>query len=66
MQRKPEDLRPMNWRPSTFWLGQDGGNIRQVIMRGLERVDQTFVLTMAVYNLVRMRSLAAVRLQIPG
>jgi hypothetical protein len=29
----------------------------------LERVDQMFVLTMAAYNLVRMRSLAEIRLQ---
>lgn len=33
------------------------GGIRQVMVRGLQRVDQMFVLTMAAYNLVRMRSL---------
>ena len=49
-----------------FGWAKTVGNIRQVMVRGLERVDQMFVLTMAVYNLVRMRALAAVRLQIPG
>jgi hypothetical protein len=40
--------------------------MRQVMVRGLERVDQMFVLTMAGYNLVRMRTLeqlGQVRLQ---
>ena len=32
-------------------------------MRGIKRVDQMFVLTMATYNLVRMRTLGQVRLQ---
>ena len=32
--------------------------MRQVMVRGLERVDQMLVLTMATYNLVRMRTLA--------
>ncbi len=35
------------------------GPIRQVMVRGLEKVDQLFVLTMAAYNLTRMRSLGA-------
>ena len=42
------------------------GGMRQVMVRGLERVDQMFVLTMAGYNLVRMRTLeqlGQVRLQ---
>ena len=38
------------------------GPIRQVMVRGIEKVDQLFVLTMAAYNLVRMRTLAEVRL----
>ncbi len=33
------------------------GPIRQVMVRGLERVDQVFVLAMTGYNLVRMRTL---------
>ena len=33
------------------------GPIRQVMVRGLERVDQMFVLAMTGYNLVRMRTL---------
>jgi transposase len=45
------------------------GPIRQVMVRGLKRVDQLFVLTMAAYNLTRMRTLQAssgkIRLQTP-
>lgn len=37
------------------------GCMRQVMVRGLKRVDQLFVLNMAAYNLVRMRSLGQVR-----
>ena len=33
------------------------GRIRQVMVRGLEKVDQVFVLNMTAYNLVRMRTL---------
>ena len=39
------------------------GNIRQVMERGIKRVDQMFVLTMAAYNLTRMRTLGQIRLQ---
>jgi hypothetical protein len=39
------------------------GPIRQVMVRGLKKVDQLFVLTMAAYNLTRMRTLGQVRLQ---
>ncbi len=35
------------------------GGLRQLMFRGLERVDQRFTLAMAVYNLVRMRTLVA-------
>lgn len=38
------------------------GQIRQVMVRGLKNVAQMFVLNMAAYNLVRMRSLGQVRL----
>lgn len=38
------------------------GPIRQVMVRGLEKVDQLFVLTMTAYNLTRMRTLGAIRL----
>ena len=34
------------------------------MVRGLERVDQLFALTMAAYNLARMRTLGQVRLQV--
>lgn len=37
------------------------GGIRQVMVRGLRRVDQMFVLNMAAFNLVRMRTLGQVR-----
>jgi hypothetical protein len=33
------------------------GHNRQVMVRGLKRVDQILVLTMAAYNLTRMRTL---------
>jgi hypothetical protein len=35
--------------------------IRQVMVRGIKKVDQLFVLTMAAYNLVPMRTLGKVR-----
>ena len=34
--------------------------MRQVMVRGLRRVDQIFVLTMAAYNLTRIRSLGQI------
>ena len=40
------------------------GRMRQVMVRGLKRVDQMFVLSMAAYNLVRMRSLGQIRPQL--
>ena len=39
------------------------GRIRQVMVRGLQRVYQVFVLTMAAYNLTRMRTLGQIRAQ---
>ncbi len=39
------------------------GSIRQVMVHGLKKVDQLFVLTMAAYNLTRMRTLGQVRPQ---
>ena len=39
------------------------GSIRQVMVRGLAKVDQMFVLNMAAYNLVRMRTLGKLRLE---
>lgn len=39
------------------------GQMRQVMVRGLKKVGQMFVLNMAAYNLVRMRTLGQVRLQ---
>ena len=45
-----------------FGWAKTVGRIRQVMVRGLERVDQLFVLTMAAYNLTRMRTLGKIRL----
>lgn len=39
------------------------GPIRQVMVRGLAKVDQVFMLAMTSYNLVRMRTLGQLRLQ---
>ena len=46
-----------------FGWAKTVGGIRQVMVRGLERVDQMFVLTMVAYNLTRMRTLGQIRLQ---
>lgn len=46
-----------------FGWAKTVGGIRQVMVRGIKRVDQMFVLTMAAYNLVRMRTLGQIRLQ---
>jgi transposase len=46
-----------------FGWAKTVGRIRQVMVRGLKKVDQTFVLTMAAYNLTRMRTLGRIRLQ---
>jgi hypothetical protein len=35
--------------------------IRQVMVRGIKKVDRLFVMTMAAHNLVRMRTLGQVR-----
>ena len=48
-----------------FGWAKTVGRIRQVMVRGLQRVDQIFVLTMAAYNLTRMRTLGKIRLQRP-
>jgi transposase len=44
-----------------FGWGKFIGPIRQVMVRGLAKVDQVFALTMAAYNLTRLRTLAGVR-----
>jgi len=46
-----------------FGWAKTVGQMRQVMVRGLNNVAQMFVLNMAAYNLVRMRSLGQVRLQ---
>ena len=40
------------------------GPIRQVMVRGIKKVDQVFMMVMAAYNLVRMRTLGQVRLEL--
>lgn len=42
------------------WM-KSTGRIRQVMVRGIKRVDQLFVLAMAAFNLTRMRTLAELR-----
>ena len=46
-----------------FGWAKTVGGMRQVMVRGLEKVDQMFVLTMSAYNLTRLRTLGSVRLQ---
>jgi transposase len=45
-----------------FGWAKTVGAMRQVMVRGLARVDQMFVLTMAAYNLTRMRRLGQIRM----
>ena len=47
-----------------FGWAKTVGGMRQVMVRGLKKVDQMFVLTMAAYNLVRMRTLGQIRVQV--
>jgi transposase len=44
-----------------FGWGKLIGPIRQVMVRGIKKVDQLFMLTMTAYNLVRMRTLGQIR-----
>ncbi len=44
-----------------FGWAKTVGRMRQVMVRGLKKVDQMFVLNMVAYNLVRMRSLGQIR-----
>ena len=46
-----------------FGWAKTVGHMRQVLVRGIKKVDQLFVLTMAGYNLTRLRSLGQIRLQ---
>jgi IS5 family transposase len=46
-----------------FGWGNLIGGLRQVMMRGLEKVDQVLMLIMSAYNLTRMRTLGQLRLQ---
>ncbi len=41
-----------------FGWGKTVGPLRQVMVRGLKKVDQLLTLTMTAYNLTRLRSLA--------
>lgn len=47
-----------------FGWAKTVGQVRQVLVRGLDKVDQVFVLTMTAFNLTRMRTLGQVRLQL--
>ncbi len=44
-----------------FGWGKTIGSIRQVMVQGLDRVDQLLTITMAAYNLTRLRNLAQLR-----
>jgi transposase len=44
-----------------FGWAKTVGRIRQMMVRGLAKVDQFFVLNMAAYNVVRMRTLGSIR-----
>ncbi len=46
-----------------FGWAKTVGRMRQVMVRGIKKVDQMFVLTMAAFNLTRMRSLGQIRAQ---
>ena len=46
-----------------FGWGKLIGPMRQVMVRGLDKVDQLLTLTMAAYNLTRLRTLAELRPQ---
>ena len=46
-----------------FGWAKEIGGMRQVMVRGIEKVDQMFALTMAAFNLTRMRSLGQIRPQ---
>ena len=46
-----------------FGWAKTVGHMRQVLVRGIKKVDQMFVLTMAGYNLTRLRSLGQSRRQ---
>ena len=46
-----------------FGWAKTVGHMRQVLVRGIKKVDQMFVLTMAGYNLTRLRNLGQIRLQ---
>lgn len=47
-----------------FGWAKHVGPIRQVMVRGIKKVDQVFMMAMAAYNLVRMRTLGQVRLEV--
>jgi hypothetical protein len=44
-----------------FGWAKSVGSMRQVMVRGVKKVGQQFVLTMAAYNLTRMRTVAELR-----
>ncbi|MEQ6436620.1 IS5 family transposase [Comamonas sp. w2-DMI] len=46
-----------------FGWGKQIGPMRQVMVRGLDKVDQLLTLTMAAYNLTRLRTLAQLHAQ---
>ena len=47
-----------------FGWGKTVGPLAQVMVRGLDKVDQLLTLTMTAYNLTRLRGLAELRLPV--
>lgn len=56
-------LKPKSCRVTPVFWTQFLSPGCQVVVRGIKKVDQMFVLTMAGYNLTRLRSLGQIRLQ---
>lgn len=46
-----------------FGWAKTVGSMQRVLVRGLERVDQMFMLTMTAFNIMRMRTLGEIRLK---
>ena len=68
MQSSPRQVTPSRaakkkTHQAKLRLGQDDMQGPAVMVRGIKQVDQVFVLTMAAYNLTRMRSLGEISLQ---
>jgi hypothetical protein len=61
--RRPHDAARGLRIEQCFGWGKEIGPIRQVMVQGLDKVDQLLTLTIATYNLTPLRSLAQLRPQ---